>query len=625
MTATGTLLADRYRLLEKVGAGGMATVWRAHDVRLGRDVAVKILRPQFADDPDFVARFEVEARHAASISHPNVATVFDTGVEDDERFIVMELVDGASVADVLRARGVMPPGQAVDVAAAAARALAAAHRRGLIHRDVKPANILLGRDGRVRLADFGIARALTTSRVTAPGTVLGSIPYLSPEQARGEEASSAGDVFSLGVVLYEMLTGRLPWSADGPAALATVRTTEAPVPLDEARPDVPAGLQGIVSRALSLDASARYPSARAFAESLEAWARQHAATLPPEPDLAETTRLVAAAPFAGAGGSDDLVAPEGLVLAGAALARANPGGLPAPGRIEPPPGSSTGILRPAAPGAVAESGPEHIEDPAPATPAGVIVAVPSARMAARARREAAHPGRPDRGRPRDPRATGIAVAALVPVLALAGFLVASGLWRPVGRVLEATGAPGVAAAPIAQASPSSTLEPTPVTTDSTAPTPAPTASPAIRPPQATAPPRATLPPHRATTPMIVVGSTASPTAPTGAPTAAAAMFAVEQFYQAAAAHDWATAVELWSPSMQRQYPPQQWLIDRFKRTTRIDVTQLAAPAIDREAGTARVEVRLTEYRTVEPSPRTFSGFWELVLIDGRWKLDQPHF
>jgi hypothetical protein len=582
MTPTEPLLADRYRLLERIGAGGMATVWRAHDVRLGRDVAVKILRPQFADDEDFVARFEVEARHAASIAHPNVATVFDTGVEGEQQFIVMELVDGASVADILGARGAMPPGQAVDVAAAAARALAAAHRRGLIHRDVKPANILLGRDGHVRLADFGIARALTTSRVTMPGTVLGSIPYLSPEQARGEEASAAGDVFSLGVVLYEMLTGRLPWTADGPAALATVRMSEPPVPLDRARADVPAGLQRIVSRALNLDPSARYPSARAFAESLEAWARRNASTLPPEPDLAETARLVAAAPYTGAGGRDDVLVSDvatGQALAGVALARANPGGLAAPGQI-----------------------------------------VPSARLAARARREATHPRRTRPGRRRESRATGIAVAALVPLVVLAVLLLGSEALGPVGgRVLdatgipgvaEATGAPAVAAAPVVERTPSPTLVPTPSQVASTPPTAAPTAAPA------------TLPPHRATRPIIVVPPTAAPTA---APTVTGPREAVARFYQAAAAHDWETAVALWSPSMQRRYPPQQWLIDRFKRTTRIDLTRLAILGVDASAGTATVGVRLVEYRTVEPSPRSFAGSWDLVRLDGAWLLDEPHF
>ena len=577
MTAPGTVLATRYRLLERIGSGGMATVWRARDVRLERDVAVKLLRPQFAEDPDFVTRFEVEARHAASVSHPNVATVFDTGVDDETRFIVMELVDGPSVADILRATGPMPPGQAVDTAAAAARALAAAHRRGLIHRDVKPANILVGRDGRVRLADFGIARALTTSRVTVPGTVLGSIPYLSPEQARGEEASAAGDVFSLGVVLYEMLTGRLPWMADTPSAMVTVRTTEAPIAVSEANPDVPAGLQRIVSRALKLDPATRYPSARAFAESLEAWARRHASQLPPEPDLADTAMLVAAAPFAGAGGQDDpLVSsmPEGTALAGAALARQNPGALDEAGAI------------------AAEPGPVVARRAVRAGP------LPRARRGALSRSS-------------ERRSAAVLLAALVPAALVALAMFSSVLGQPAGgRVLEATDTPELAVVPPSTRSPAPTqaATPDPTPTVTLSPTPTPT-------------------PEPTSTPRPKPKPTPSPT-PVATPAAvrlSAPARAVERFYEAAATHDWDLATALWSPSMRERYPPDEWLVGRFRRTTRIDITRLVTRSIDLDAGTANVALRLTEYRTVEPSPRSFTGSWDLVLVNGRWRLDQPNF
>jgi serine/threonine-protein kinase len=621
----GRILATRYRLLERIGAGGMATVWRARDLRLERDVAIKILRPQFAEDPEFVSRFEVEARHAASVSHPDVATVFDTGVDGDERFIVMELVDGPSVAEILKARGPLPPGQAVDVAAAAARGLAAAHRRGLIHRDVKPANILVGRDGRVRLADFGIARALTTSRVTAPGTVLGSIPYLSPEQARGEEASAAGDVFSLGVVLYEMLTGRLPWDVDGAAAMATVRTTEPPVPLMKARPDLPPGLQRIVDRALRLDPAGRYPSARAFAESLDTWARRHASELPDEPDLAETATLVAAEPFAGAGGRDDALVspiPTGLALAGAAIARPNPD-LPTGPPVTPDRGA-TGEAVGAADGSFPTGQRPPVAEPArpsvlaPSSVAMAHAGPPTATspwLAARARREAARPRVREEGRSRDRRGIGVLLAALIPAAAIAGLALATVLGAGAGgsQQPDATDAPAVALGPGETSTPS--LAPaTPLASSTVVPSSTPESTPA-----------ATPEPTRKPTPKPTERATPRPTAPPTTAVAANPARTVAKFYDAVEAHDWDTAIALWSPSMRRRYPPQQWLIDRFKRTTRIDLPRLRTVSVDRAAGRARVAVTLVEYRTVEPSPRTFSGSWDLVVINGRWRLNDPNF
>jgi serine/threonine-protein kinase len=612
MTTTGVLLAERYELLERIGAGGMATVWRARDRRLERHVAVKLLRAQFADDPEFTARFEVEARNAASLSHPHVATVFDTGLDGGRRFIVMELVDGPTVADIIRVRGPLPPGQAVDIAADAARALAAAHRRGLIHRDVKPANILVGRDGRVRLTDFGIARALTTSRVTVPGTILGSIPYLSPEQARGEEASAAGDVFSLGVVLYEMLTARLPWEADSPAALATVRTTEPPAPMTAAREDLPRSLEAIVGRALELDPVTRYPSARAFAEALEAWARRNAASLPPEPDLADTARLVAAqaVPFAGAGGEDDPLVrglPDGHAIAAAAVARVNPGAGPAVAEAPQPP-----------------MAPLPSTDP---RPTGRVMRRPSDRPAAAAMR-------PPRGRPsrrdaserpadRDRRALLVALAALTP-LVLVGMLALGSLLgeRSGGAVLEATGTPeaiaqGPTPAVTPVPSPSAAATPSPAPDPTPSPTAEPTPSPAV-----TFPPREALPPIIGPTPTPAPTPRATSASTTTASTSGPAG-AVVDFYDAVEEHDWDRAISRWSPSMQERYPVDEWLIGRFRPTTRIDITRLSTLSVDGDR--ARVAVTLVEYRTVEPSPRTLSGAWDLVRIDGRWLLDDPDF
>ena len=207
MAEIGQVLGGRYRLVELLGSGGMATIYRATDTGLGRDVALKLLRPEYLRDPDFSSRFRQEAQAAASLSHPNIVTVYDYGEDPSGPYIVMELIDGEDLATILRRSGALPPRQVARIGAGVARALAAAHARGLIHRDIKPGNVLIGADGTVKVVDFGIARAIAEAQVTLPGTTLGSVHYFSPEQARGEPATTSSDIYSLGIVLYEMLTG----------------------------------------------------------------------------------------------------------------------------------------------------------------------------------------------------------------------------------------------------------------------------------------------------------------------------------------------------------------------------------------------------------------------------------
>jgi hypothetical protein len=271
----GRLISGRYRLIAPLGDGGMATIWRAVDEQLDREVAVKLLRPQFSSDPGFAARFKLEARSAGGLSHPNIVSVYDYGTdgEDGEQFIVMELVEGRDLSGVLRERGSLSTDDAARIAIAVASALEAAHRKGIVHRDVKPGNILITDDGDVKVTDFGIARAVAEASMTVTGTTLGSVHYFSPEQARGDEVTGASDVYSLAIVLFEMLTGRRPFEADSAAAVALKRLNEDPPrPADIGHP-VPAGLEAILMRGLARDPADRFPDAGAFAEALRVWRR----------------------------------------------------------------------------------------------------------------------------------------------------------------------------------------------------------------------------------------------------------------------------------------------------------------------------------------------------------------
>ncbi len=268
--ATEQLFADRYKLDRRLGVGGMATVQLAFDTRLERNVAVKLLAEHLAEDSSFVSRFRREALAAARLVHPNIVQVFDFGsdVHSGRQFIVMEYVDGHSCAELLRDRGPMPPRDAVEILTQACRGLDYAHRNGVVHRDVKPGNLMVNTDGVVKLADFGIAKAAEQSDITKVGSVLGTAAYLSPEQARGEPAGPASDIYALGVVSYQLMAGRLPYEAASLTDLARQQESGPPPRLADEVRDVPPALSAAVARALARDPERRYVDAAEMEDAL---------------------------------------------------------------------------------------------------------------------------------------------------------------------------------------------------------------------------------------------------------------------------------------------------------------------------------------------------------------------
>jgi eukaryotic-like serine/threonine-protein kinase len=285
-----TVLGDRYSLTSRIAIGGMGQVWAATDTVLGRQVAVKILRDDLVDSPVFLERFRAEARHTAALAHPGIANVFDYGEDRDGdhhvAYLVMELVPGRPLSKLMSDKGVLPVNVVLSVLAQTAEALHAAHLAGVVHRDVKPGNLLLLDDGTIKVTDFGIARAANSVALTEVGQVIGTARYISPEQAIGAEATPASDIYSLGVIGYEMLAGHPPFIADNAGALAMAHVHQPPPSLP---PDVPTAVRAAITAALAKDPADRPADARAFAATLR---RLQLATMPPPGeyvDLGEPT------------------------------------------------------------------------------------------------------------------------------------------------------------------------------------------------------------------------------------------------------------------------------------------------------------------------------------------------
>ncbi|WP_413780010.1 Stk1 family PASTA domain-containing Ser/Thr kinase [Anaeroselena agilis] len=261
-------LDNRYTILERVGGGGMADVFRAHDKLLDRSVAVKVLRAQFTDDEEFVTRFRREAQAAARLSHPNIVNIYDVGRDEDSYYIVMEYISGETLKDRIVREGPLPVETAVRVALEIAEALEHAHQNNIVHCDIKPHNILMTRTGRVKVTDFGIARAVTSATMTQTGTIIGSVHYFSPEQAKGAPVSAKSDIYSLGSVMYEMLTGAVPFTGETPISIAIKHLQDDPQPLREINPAVPPILEALVLKAMAKNPEQRFTDVGAMIADL---------------------------------------------------------------------------------------------------------------------------------------------------------------------------------------------------------------------------------------------------------------------------------------------------------------------------------------------------------------------
>ncbi len=268
MNIIGKTIANRYEIISQTGVGGMATVYTARDNVLNRKVAIKVLKYEFTTDEEFIKRFNSEAQAAASLTHPNIVSIYDVGNEDGIYYIVMELVRGKTLKQIITEEGALPWKWSVNIAMQIASALETAHKNNIVHRDIKPHNIIITEDGVAKVTDFGIAKAVSNSTITAFGTTIGSVHYFSPEQAKGGYTDAKSDIYSLGVVMYEMLTGRVPFDSDTSVSVALKHMQEPPVPPMEINDNIPQAVNDIILKAMEKEPMARYQTATAMMRDL---------------------------------------------------------------------------------------------------------------------------------------------------------------------------------------------------------------------------------------------------------------------------------------------------------------------------------------------------------------------
>ncbi|HEX9267741.1 MAG TPA: serine/threonine-protein kinase [Candidatus Limnocylindria bacterium] len=583
MEGTVRLLGGRYELADRIGGGGMADVFRAHDRTLDRDVAVKVMRPQFATDPEFVERFHREAEALGAIDHPNIVRVVDYGAGADGRFIVMELVGGGTLRDLMRARGRVDQYAAAKIAAAIADGLEAAHLRGVLHRDLKPDNVLLDGEGRPKIADFGIARLAAATAITRTGELLGTPQYLAPEQMSGDVVDERADVYALGVILYEMLTGTQPTGGTTPSEIVSRRLRVDPRPPSRLVPLAPA-LSALVMRTLARDPARRPSRAADLRIALLAIA-------PPAPRVPAPARVIrlrwpSPAP---------LLAFLALVAAfvrGIAVRAHRLGNvrvalpvawLPAMARVP--------VVR------------IRLPSSAPLVTALALIATSvrdhlrevGRRVAMVANKPLPPPAtariRVVRSRQRSPAPLLASFALLV---AFVGGSLAFAVARPasVAPIALPTATPLATAAVLANSSsPEATPAPSVAPEPTAEPTPEPTTVPTVAP---------TLDP--------VANASGDPAG------------TIMAFYQLISGHDYASASGLWSDRMRASYPPQTNIWGRFDRTS--SIVARSASLTSARPGSAAVAVDLIETLS-DGTVRHWVGTWYLVRSGSGWLLDQP--